>query len=168
LEETVTLTDGRRVLLRPIRPEDEVEHYDFLSRLSSEDTRFRFFGKVGRLSHDQMDGLTHIDYDRHMAIIATAETVTGAHETLGVVRAIAEEDLSYAEFAIVVRSDIKNHGLGWKLLNKIIAYCRAIGVARMVGQVMPDNARMLRFARDLGFIGRLDSDQGVIEVTLDL
>jgi len=38
----------------------------------------------------------------------------------------------------------------------------------MIGQVMPGNARMPRVARGLGFSGRLDSDHGVIEVTLDL
>jgi len=167
-EEIVHLDDGRLVLLRPIRPDDEADHYTFLSKLSPEDIRFRFFGKIGEMSHDQMYGLTHIDYDDHMAFIATVERQGGGHETLGVVRTIADPSDGSAEFAIVVRSDFKEHGLGGKLLLKIISYCRGHGVKTLVGYVMTDNIRMMRFARDLGFETHHRHDHGDVEVVLGL
>ena len=168
LEEVVQLDDGRAVMLRPIRPDDETDHYAFLARLTPEDIRFRFFGKIGTLSHDQMYGLTHIDYDNHMAFIATADTENGGHETLGVVRTIADPEDGSAEFAIVVRSDFKKHGLGGKLLLKIVGYCRDHGVKKLVGFVMPSNIHMLRFTRDLGFKSHRRFDEGDVEVVLDL
>jgi len=168
LEESVILDNALHVLLRPIRPDDEIDHYAFLASLSPEDIRFRFFGKIGEMSHDQMYGLTHIDYDNHMAFIATAEKQDGGHETLGVVRTIADPLDGSAEFAIVVRSDFKEHGLGGKLLLKIINYCRAHGVKNLVGYVMADNTRMLRFARDLGFKTHHRHDHGDVEVVLEL
>jgi acetyltransferase len=168
LEETVQLDDGLSVLLRPIRPDDEAEHYIFLSKLSPEDIRFRFFGKIGQMSHDQMYGLTHIDYDNHMAFIATADMEDGGHETLGVVRTIADPTDGSAEFAIVVRSDFKEHGLGGKLLLKIIDYCREHGLKALVGYVMPDNIRMLHFIHDLGFKAQHRIDEGDVEVVLEL
>ena len=51
LEECATLKNGRRILLRPIRPEDEPAHFEFFKHLSPEDLRFRFFGVVRDLSH---------------------------------------------------------------------------------------------------------------------
>ncbi|MBT4932741.1 MAG: GNAT family N-acetyltransferase [Rhodospirillaceae bacterium] len=168
LEEIIHLEDGSLILLRPIRPDDETDHYAFLDKLTPEDIRFRFFGKIGEMSHDQMYGLTHIDYDNHMAFIATTNRQDGGHETLGVVRTIADPADGIAEFAIVVRSDFKEHGLGGKLLLKIISYCRSHGVKILVGYVMPDNIRMLHFSRDLGFKIHHRIEEGDVEVVLHL
>jgi hypothetical protein len=47
-----------------------------------------------------------------MAFIATREREPSQCETLGVVQAIADPDNVSAEFAIIVRSDLKGQGLG--------------------------------------------------------
>ena len=70
LEEPFEMRGGRRVLLRPIRPEDEPKHQEFLSKLTPQDIRFRFFGYVRQLPRSEMAKLTQIDYDREMAFIA--------------------------------------------------------------------------------------------------
>ena len=53
------LAEYRQVLLRPIRPEDEPRHHEFISRLTPEDIRFRFFGQVKSLPHSEMAKLTN-------------------------------------------------------------------------------------------------------------
>ncbi|HEX9570096.1 MAG TPA: bifunctional acetate--CoA ligase family protein/GNAT family N-acetyltransferase [Rhodospirillales bacterium] len=168
LEEAFTLRSGRPVLLRPIRPEDEPEHYEFLSRLTPEDIQFRFFGLIGQLPHTQMARYTQIDYDREMAFIATARSDGGKRETLGVVRAITDPDNQEAEFAIVVRSDLKGQGLGFKLMEKIIGYLRDRGTRSLVGQVLQGNVAMLKLAEDIGFKSRSLVGEGAVEVTLPL
>ncbi|MEO5338721.1 MAG: GNAT family N-acetyltransferase [Magnetospirillum sp. WYHS-4] len=169
LEETFPLPSGREAVLRPIRPEDEPEHHVFLSQLTAEDIRFRFFGSVRGLPHSQMARLTQIDYDREMAFIATAPKPDGkGRETLGVVRTATDPDNERGEFAIVIRSDLKGQGLGRKLLDKMIRYCRDRGTRRLVGQILADNGRMLDLAQAMGF--RLEPLPGeeVIEAVLDL
>lgn len=168
LEEDFVMTDGRTALLRPIRPEDEPNHHVFISRLSNEDVRFRFFGLVHQLPHSEMARLTQIDYDREMAFVATGPGADGKEETLAVVRTVTSPDNERAEFAIVVRSDLKGSGLGRKLLTKMIDYCRSRGTAWMVGQVLTDNYRMLKFVESLGFIRGPYQDGDVVEVKLDL
>ncbi len=168
LEETFALRSGRRVLLRPIRPEDEPEHYNFIAKLTPQDIRFRFFGMVRELPHSEMARFTQIDYDREMAFIATAADPDGKWETLGVVRTATDPDNERAEFAIVVRSDLGAQGLGHRLLEKMIDYCRARGTRRIVGQIMIDNARMRDLARNLGFTEKLMGSEGVVETTLEL
>jgi acetyltransferase len=168
LEEPYRLRSGRDVLLRPIRPEDEPEHYEFLSKLTSEDIQFRFFGLIGKLPHTQMARYTQIDYDREMAFIATADRPDGRRETLGVVRAISDPDNQEAEFAIVVRSDQKGQGLGSKLMRKIIDYLRGRGTRAVVGQVLLENLSMLKLAEEMGFSRRSLLEDGVAEVRLAL
>ena len=168
LEEEVTLRSGRRVWLRPIRPEDEPAHAAFFGRLEPEDVRFRFFNLVRRMPHSQLARYTQIDYDREMAFIATAPNDADEPETLGVARAVFLGDGREAEFAIVVRSDLKGQGLGRALLEKLIAYSRSRGTHTVVGQVLPDNRAMLDLTRSLGFESRLLSDDGVVEVRLHL
>ncbi|MBK1664735.1 GNAT family N-acetyltransferase [Rhodospirillum rubrum] len=167
LEETFTMTDGRAVVLRPIRPEDEPKHHEFVSRLTAEDVRFRFFGLVKELPHDQMARLTQIDYAREMAFVAQLDE-GGARQTLGVVRAVTDPDNETTEFSVVVRSDLKGSGLGKALMKKIIRYCQERRTKAMVGQVLRDNRRMLKFCEGLGFerIGIIDDD--VVELKLDL
>lgn len=168
LEDTVTLQDGTQVKVRPIRPEDEPDHYQFLSRLTPEDIRFRFFGQVGALPHGQMARLTQIDYDREMALLAKIKVGASGHDTVGVVRTVTDPDNDRAEYAIVVRSDMKGRGLGRWLLEKMIAYCRARGTRMIIGQVLQDNKAMLGLCRKLGFKLKTIIDEGVVEVTFDL
>lgn len=168
LEEHIVLANQRDVLLRPIRPEDEPNHHVFISKLSHEDKRFRFFGQVAALPHTEMARLTQIDYDREMAIIATAKDDAGNFETLGVIRIITDPDNISSEFSIVVRSDMGKFGIGRALLNKIIKYCRARGTKTIAGQVLRDNSRMLRIVEGLGFTRHGIAESDVVEVTLDL
>ncbi len=151
LEETRTLKDGRQVLVRPIRPEDGPAHRAFVARLTPEDLRFRFLGVIREVPPSEMARLTQIDYDREMAFIATAPNEQGVDETLAVVRTVSDPDNVRADFAVMVRSDLKGRGLGTALMKKMIAYCRDRGIREMVGQVLADNQAMLRLARRLGF-----------------
>ncbi len=167
LEQTVTL-GGRRILMRPIRPEDEPQHYEFLSRLSPEDVRFRFFSSVRELPHTQMARFTQIDFEREMAFIATAPGKNGKPETLGVVRVVTDPDNETAEFAIIVRSDLKGQGLGAALLDKMIAYCRNRGTRELAGQVMTQNRAMLGLAESRGFSHRRSDSPETIDVFLNL
>jgi acetyltransferase len=85
-----------------------------------------------------------------------------------VARAAVDPDNITAEFAVVVRSDLKGHGLGALLMDKLLRYCRARGTRQMVGETLPDNQRMLELARRLGFTLAADSRQGTVRLQLAL
>jgi acetyltransferase len=169
LEEEFVLTNGRKVLLRPIRPEDETAHHEFHDECTPEDMRLRFFHPVRSLPHPEMARLTQIDYDREMAFIATAPKEDGSGpETLGVARITTDLNNEKAEYAIMVRSDIKGQRLGWKLTEKMLRYCRSRGTRRIVADVLPVNKRMLDLLDSLGFKSGWVTDEDFVEVALDL
>ena len=158
---------GGRLILRPIRPEDTPQHRRFLAQIAPQDLYTRFFTSVKELPQAQLAHFTQIDYDREMAFVAVVRDSAGAEEILGVARACADPDNVAAEFAVLVRSDLKGHGLGTLLMRKLIAYCRERCTCRLWGSVMNDNTAMLQLARSLGF--RVSGHEGNIEeVTLEL
>jgi len=150
---------GREITLRPIRPEDEAQHLAFLQRLDPEDVRMRVFFSRRSIAHSELARLTQIDYEREMAFIASVAAPEGGEETLGVVRGICDPDNQDAEFAIIVRSDLKGSGLGRLLMDKLIAHFRGRGTQRLVGSVLMANPRMLNLADELGFT-RLPAQAG--------
>lgn len=169
LEECMVLKNGRKVTLRPIRPEDEPAHRDFISKLSDEDLRLRFFGVVRRdFDHKDMARFTQIDYDREMAFIATAVSEGGLPETLGVVRTATKPDNTEAEFAIVVRSDQKGTGLGSVLFQKMISYTKGRGTHHIKGQTMVENKAMQGLSKKFGFVISVNPDEELVDMVLDL
>jgi acetyltransferase len=70
---------------------------------------------------------------------------------LGVVRLHADANYQSGEYAILLRSDMKGRGLGWDLMQLIIAYARAEGLAAIEGQILRENTAMLAMCRELGF-----------------
>ncbi len=147
-ERHVTLPDGEAVHIRPLRPDDEPLYGPFLAAVTTDDVRLRFFGPVKEFSHAFLARFIQIDYAKAMAFIALDEA-TGA--MLGVARLHDKPDTISGEYAILIRSDLKSHGLGWQLMQLIIAYARAKGLRSVEGQVLRENEPMLHMCRDLGF-----------------
>ncbi|NHZ65416.1 bifunctional acetate--CoA ligase family protein/GNAT family N-acetyltransferase [Massilia genomosp. 1] len=153
---------GETLLLRPIQPEDGPAHVAMFNALSDDDVRYRMFVRVRELNASQLARFTQIDYDREMAFIATRPGPDGVNETLGVARVVCDPDNIAAEFAVTVRSDLKGHGLGYVLMEKLIAYCRSRGTREIVGEALPQNTRITKLARKLGFeIGKAAEDGSV-------
>jgi acetyltransferase len=110
--------------------------------------------------------MTQIDYAREMAFVAIAKE---SGELLGVVRFVADPDYTRGEYAVSVRSDLKGRGLGWKLMQHLIAYARAEGLQEIHGQVLATNATMLKMCSELGFeIEPTEADIGLRLVRLRL
>ncbi len=121
--------------------------------------------------------MTQIDYDREMAFVAVRTSAEKSEIPLGVTRAISDPDNIDAEFAVLVRSDLKGLGLGRRLLEKLIAYTQSHGLQRLNGITMPNNRGMMRPRQKAGIhrrysAGRWDCqpvaapESGIIGATL--
>jgi acetyltransferase len=171
LIEEVTLRDGSRVTLRPIRPEDAELEREFVEALSPQARYFRFFYQLNELTPTMLARFTQVDYDREMALVAVADVghPHGHPSFVAVARYIANPDGESAEFAIVVTDAWQKRGLAHALMTRLIASARKRGLERLVGLVLRDNAAMLALAQAEGFVAR--DDPGAPEqviVALDL
>ena len=143
--------------MRPIRPEDESRYDEFMAHVTQEDRRLRLFSPMRELSHNFVARLTQIDYAREMAFVAISKR---GGNLLGDVRLNADPDYVRAEYAVLVRSDLKGRGLGWRLMEHLIAYARAEGLGELYGTVLAENTTMLQMCRELGFRILPDPDDG--------
>src|SRR5690606_653371 len=148
LERAITLADGRTAFVRPVRPEDDAMFRAFFARVSAEDLRLRFFRAVRDFSHDFIARLVQLDYSRSMALVASDQA---SGEMLGAVRLLADANFDRGEYGIMVRSDLKGAGIGWKLMEAMIEVARWLGLNVIEGQVLRENSTMLSMCRQLGF-----------------
>jgi acetyltransferase len=165
-ERHVTLPDGTALLVRPVRPEDEPLYPPFFAAVTQQDLRLRFFAPVKEFSHTFIARFTQNDYARAISFLAIEES---SGQMLGAVRIHADANYDAAEYAILIRSDLKGHGLGWLLMQYMIEYARAEGLRSIHGQVLQENTTMLQMCRELGFHIASDPEEPAIVVaTLQL
>jgi acetyltransferase len=164
LEDEVALNDGRTLLLRPIRPEDEPMLVAAFRKASPEAVRLRFFAPIKELTHETAAGLTQIDYDREMALVLADHDQPGAAELYAVARFSTDPDQQKAEFAIAVRDDVTGRGLGTLLMRRLIDYARRRGIGEIFGLVLPENRAMLAICRALGFEESADPDDPAVRL----
>lgn len=169
LEEPFPMPDGGTLLLRPILPEDEPQLAVAFAQMSPESVRMRFFAPLKEMPPYLRARLTQIDYEREMALVLVGPGPAGQAEIFAVVRISADPDNDTAEFAIAVLDQLAGHGIGTRLMEKIIAYARGRGIRQIIGTVLNENATMIDICRRLGFRIELEADRpDAIRVTLDL
>ncbi|AMV00390.1 bifunctional acetate--CoA ligase family protein/GNAT family N-acetyltransferase [Xanthomonas citri] len=165
-ERQIGLGDGTHALVRPVRPEDDALFRAFFARVTDEDLRLRFFQSVKHFSHEFIARLTQLDYARSIALVAI-DPKTG--DMLGAVRLHADADYQRGEYGILIRSDLKGHGIGWQLMRIMIEYARWLGLKQIEGQVLRENRTMLAMCQSLGFGVRPDPDDATLmAVTLPI
>jgi acetyltransferase len=162
LECRENIPDLGEMLLRPVKPEDAPAFVAFFDKMSPGDIRLRFFSPSRALSKPLLARLTQIDYDREMAFV-----LLDKDEMIGVARLSADPDNAKAEFALTIRTDRQGRGLGRFLMQKLMNYARARGIAEMFGDVLIENEWMLALCREMGFEVGVPSS-GVIRATLKL
>jgi acetyltransferase len=165
-EGQLVLRNNSPIAVRPMRPEDEPSIVRFLEHVAAEDLRLRFFHAVKEFSHQFVARLTQLDYARAMAFVAL-DIATG--DVMGVSQIHSDSRYESAEYAILVRSDLKGNGLGWALMQFLIDYATAEGLKSLCGEVLTENATMVAMCRELGFSVKADPrDAGIELVSLDL
>lgn len=165
------LSDGRRVLIRPIRPSDVERNARFVEQLSTPSKHFLFLGGVAQLSATAQRHLCDPDYAHEMAYIALGiDPRTGeTRDQVGVCRYAGAETADGAEISVAVADAWQHHGLGKILLRHLVDYARTHGVTRLYSIDALNNVRMRKLARDVGFAERPDpDDHNQVIYSLDL
>ncbi len=144
------LSDGTPATIRPIRPDDSGMEQEFVRHLSDDSRYFRFMGSVRELQSKKLKFFTEIDYDRHMAFVATIAP-EGKELEIGVARYVATETPGSCEFAIAVDDAWQGSGVAGLLMISLQNAAREHGFKTMEGIVLACNHKMLKFARQLGF-----------------
>jgi len=161
-----TLRDGRTVLLRPIKPEDEPLWLEMFQNFSEESIRFRFFQIIKDTPHEVRVRYCNIDYDREIAVVAELNE-EGRRKILGVVRVSLEPDRKAGEIAFIIADPWQGFGLGTKMVDYVIEICKDMGVETIYGIMLQDNQRAINLMKKMGFTLQYLED-GTVKGTLNL
>lgn len=162
VRETITLRDGRDVVLRPIDRDDADGLIRFHNHLSPDSQYFRFFGPKPRLSAAEAAYLAGVDYHRRFAIVGEAEEA-GEKNVVGVGRFDINEP-GLAEAAIVIRDDYQHVGLGTAILQRMTEVARGRALKAFTAEVLAENTKMLELLASNGC--QVEPPQGgVVRVT---
>lgn len=172
LIDTVRLADGRRVIVRPVMPNDAGAEGEFVGELSPLSRRLRFHGAVNRLPEAVLDAMTQIDHRAHVALIAQALGAQGRPQIVADARYVVQlhddgATPTQAEFAIAVADAWQGLGLGRTLLQRLAGHARSQGLTHLFGHVLAGNAAMLALMQQLGAqISADPPDVGTLRATL--
>jgi acetyltransferase len=165
-EEHTTTNTGVDIFIRPIRPEDAPLLVDLFETLSPRSVYLRFFTPMKRLPHSMLARFTQIDYDRHIALVALAESKSN-EKMIGVARVILGGNFRQAEFSVVVSDQWQGKGVGAALLQRCLSIAQERGIQRVIGTVLAENTQMLALGRKLGFNIKKEKDVPEYELSID-
>lgn len=163
----VTLKDETPVLLRPIKPEDELMWHALLAQCSASSIRARFRYSYQATTHDMATRFCFVDYDREIAIVAEI-VEQDQRRIIGVGRLVADADHREAEYAVLVEDQWHGLGLGSMLTDYCLEVCREWGIQRVVAETAPDNHRMLNMFRKRGFERRATTQTDTVFLVKEL
>ena len=161
------LRDGGSIHVRAIQPDDRQRLVDHFQHLSAQSVYFRFFGAKRRLTDAELDRFTRLDFDAHVALVATLRE-GGAERIIGVGRYVAKAPEPgrprSAEVAFAVADAHQGRGIGTVLLEHLVGIARASGITEFEADVLGENNRMLAVFAESGFVVKSSISAGVVHL----
>jgi acetyltransferase len=152
----LTLVDGRSVVVRPIRPQDDIAEQTFVRSLSPASRLLRFHIGIHELNPRILRAMTDVDHRNHVALVA--QTLGDEPKIVADARYVLLDEPGEAEFAIAVADEWQGAGLGKQLLLRLMQHARRRGLRSLIGDVLHDNQRMFAMVHAMG--GRMTMNPG--------
>ena len=165
-----TMKDGRKVIIRPIRAEDEPLVVHFHETLSDRSVYLRYLSPMmlsQRVTHERMARICHNDYDREIALVVEGESKDGERQifAIGRMSKLHGED-NEARVTMLVSDQFQGQGIGGELLRRFIHIGRAEKIKRLLATISPENIAMRKLCEGLGFTMQTNAETHMIEADL--
>lgn len=136
------LRDGRRVVVRALRPGDRAELLAAVGRTSEQSLYRRFFAFKRGFTEQEVDFYVNVDFANHVALVAAMEE-DGRPLIVGGARYILVQP-EQAEVAFAVDDRHQALGIGSALMRHLAALARQAGLKELIADVLPENTAMLK------------------------
>lgn len=163
---TEILPDGRRMEIRALRPEDQVDLLAAVDRTSAQSLYRRFFGAKRDFSEKEVDFFLNIDFTTHVALVAVVEE--GARTAIVAGGRYVAGLPGTAEVAFAVIDEYQKQGIGAALMRHLATIARDAGLKELTAEVLPDNIPMLKVFQKSGLKLSTRREAGAVHVSLQL
>jgi L-amino acid N-acyltransferase YncA len=154
--ETLVTRAGVVLLVREAMPADAATLGRLYSAMTPEDRRARFLGTMAGVDEARVRALLEGQGQAGITFLATTED----GEPLATATLAPCDDGSTGEVAIAVRSDCKEQGIGWTMLDHVRRHASAMGLLSLCSIESGDNRAALDLERDAGFRLVRTNDEG--------
>jgi acetyltransferase len=148
------MKDGREVIIRPIRAEDEIMMRRFHASLSDKTVYMRYLSPMMlsmRITHERLARMTHNDYDREIALVVEGRE-QDERAIFGVARLSKLRGTdSEARYTMLISDKYQGQGLGRELLKRVIQIGRDEKIESIIALMSPDNEAMHKLCQSVGF-----------------
>ena len=149
LEETMAI-DGEQITIRPAKPVDERRIQEHFYNLEKDDVVARFFHDKNSFVHDEVKGVSLIDYIKDLTIVAVVGEF-GFGQVVGVGEYLLDPATHEAEVAFSISKSYQKKGLGKILLNKLAFAARENGISGLMAYTSPHNRGMIKLFKTLPY-----------------
>lgn len=167
LKRIVTLKDGSKVLLRPIKPSDASLKRQLFYSLSKESVTRRYLGSVKAMPLKRVWPHVIVDYENEMSIVGVVEE-EGTENLIAIGSYARIPNTKMAEISVVVRDDWQNKGLGTLLVKHLAEIAKEKGFESLTAWVLVDNTKMMHIFRKLGYPIKYRIEGNVYHVVIRL
>jgi GNAT superfamily N-acetyltransferase len=163
-----SLIDGSRIHVRAIHTDDRERLLAHFKGLSDRSVVFRFHGAKRSLSESELTQLTQVDFETHVALVATFGTAP-ERPIIGVARYIViENHPDRAEVGFAVLDQFQGRGIGSLLLRHLAIIARLKGIAEFQADVLAHNSQMIEVFEHSGLPVRHQTIIGATRLIIDL
>jgi RimJ/RimL family protein N-acetyltransferase len=160
------LRDGRSLVVRALRPNDEADMLAAIERTSAQSLQRRFFVTKRGFSEKERAFFMNTDFVDHVALVAVIDE-DGGPAIVGGGRYVVTRP-GEAEVAFVVVDAFQGQGIGALLTRHLTGLARAAGLKQLVADVLPENMAMRKVLDKFGFRTARSLDPQVVHMTLPL
>ncbi len=149
LEESVEI-DGEAVTIRPVKPVDERRIQEHFYSLDKDDVVARFFHEKTSFVHDDVKGVSLIDYIKDLTIVAVVGEF-GFGRVVGIGECLVDPATNEAEMAFSISKPYQKKGLGKLLLDKLAFAARDNGTSGLIVYTSAQNRGMIKLFKSLPY-----------------
>lgn len=145
----ITLSNGRRVRIRPLRACEAGTIRELFAHLSPQTRYLRFLSPMPTLPESVLRLLLDVDQQRRMALVAHQAEGPGDVVGLGSFGAVDDDS---AEVGLVVRDDWQGQGVGTVLASRLLQAAEDRGFHRFIAHVSSDNEPIRKILRQIAVV----------------
>ncbi|MBW2467735.1 MAG: GNAT family N-acetyltransferase [Deltaproteobacteria bacterium] len=149
LEEIVDI-GNQKVTIRPAKPVDERRIQEHFYSLDKDDVVARFFHEKSSFVHDDVKGVSLIDYIKDLTIVAVVGEV-GFGQVVGIGECLLDPASNEAEVAFSISKPFQKKGLGKILLGKLASAARENGISGLMAYTSAQNKGMIKLFKSLPY-----------------
>jgi RimJ/RimL family protein N-acetyltransferase len=158
------LGDGRRVIIRALKPNDESDMLDAVGKMSNASLQRRFFGAKRHFSENEKVFYLNPDFSNHAALVVTIDDGTRIKIIAGGRFVVVQPGC--AEIALAVVDEFQGQGVGTILMHHLTLLARESQLSELIAEVLPENVAMLKIFEKSGLAVTTRRHAGVVHVKM--